>query len=504
MTAQGAGEHLFRAVTLTLLVVGFAVSPVALVQMLVPGWSGAVVVVLCGAAAIEAYVSYQVSHQPWFPSERRGLLRLGELLALFTVTQLYVDVLDGQAPFEAGFPHLDTRTLAFYLPVLAAWLAISDIMEHLAALDEPEGSRFHAIPPLRRLAVRYFVAGAVLFVVAGATQSSIAGALHLPNADTTPSGPIVNVFAYFVLGLMVLGHLRLVALKRRWQDRKVSVTGGLEGRWLRYSLLFLALTAVVAFLLPTNHTIGLLGPGKAAWNELWGLIRGPLIDLLKRFSVKPTRTTQLPTPPVPLHGPPPHPRPHPHHGATTGGFDWGTLLRTAVFWMLIAAVALYLIRSQWRRVARPRGMAPRFGRLGSVLTRLWDTLRQRLLGLAEALGDHLPSELGVRLQRPGLTHGRVQLFKPGPRTPREHLIHYYLSVLRRSRRVGIGRTASQTPREFAAVLSPHIGPAGEDMQALTDAFVEARYSQHTVGEEEIKRGRTHWQRVQAALRGFRR
>jgi len=42
------------------------------------------------------------------------------------------------------------------------------------------------------------------------------------------------------------------------------------------------------------------------------------------------------------------------------------------------------------------------------------------------------------------------------------------------------------------------------VEALTDAFVETRYSAHAVAPEVAERARVHWQQVRAALRALRR
>jgi hypothetical protein len=88
--------------------------------------------------------------------------------------------------------------------------------------------------------------------------------------------------------------------------------------------------------------------------------------------------------------------------------------------------------------------------------------------------------------------------------PRQQILYYYLSVVRRAGRQGVPRRASQTPREFAATLAPRLAEAKGDMETLTDAFVQARYSPRDVPPADVGHIRASWQRVRAALRGMKR
>jgi len=83
------------------------------------------------------------------------------------------------------------------------------------------------------------------------------------------------------------------------------------------------------------------------------------------------------------------------------------------------------------------------------------------------------------------------------------VLYFYLSVVRRAHRPGIDCRGYPTQYAFSADLAPRLAEAEGDMDALTDAFVEARYSRHDVPDVEVSRIRANWQRVKAALRGVR-
>ncbi|HEX6509667.1 MAG TPA: DUF4129 domain-containing protein, partial [Chloroflexota bacterium] len=131
---------------------------------------------------------------------------------------------------------------------------------------------------------------------------------------------------------------------------------------------------------------------------------------------------------------------------------------------------------------------------------MWTTLLLRLRGYAEAVADRLPRSMTVRARPSMPGRGRLGFTRVGSMAPREQVLYYYLSVVRRAGRQGLPRLGSQTPREFAAGLAPHLSEAAPDMEHLTDAFVEARYSRHEVAVSQVDRIRASWQRIRAALR----
>ncbi len=83
--------------------------------------------------------------------------------------------------------------------------------------------------------------------------------------------------------------------------------------------------------------------------------------------------------------------------------------------------------------------------------------------------------------------------------PRELVLYYYLSIVRRAAQSGLPRRPGQTPDEYSADLAQALPEAGPDVAPLTRAFVEARYSRHPVARGQAQLLRGHWQRLKAML-----
>jgi hypothetical protein len=96
----------------------------------------------------------------------------------------------------------------------------------------------------------------------------------------------------------------------------------------------------------------------------------------------------------------------------------------------------------------------------------------------------------------------LRFFRLGALSPRERVLYYYWSILRRADKQGYPRRRHQTPQEYRVTLEPELSEAQPELVALTQAFEEARYSQHAVEPEQDRRVRTHWERVKAALQAL--
>ena len=68
-----------------------------------------------------------------------------------------------------------------------------------------------------------------------------------------------HVVIYFLLGLLLLGRMRLSLLRAGWVWERIPMTGSVGGRWITYTLLMLVAAVIVAIVLPTQYSLGLLG-----------------------------------------------------------------------------------------------------------------------------------------------------------------------------------------------------------------------------------------------------
>lgn len=502
-------ENLFRPLVIGVMFACIATSLVALVRLIFPEWNATYLILGCVLAALEASYSRQLIRALSLRGTELLRFRVIELAMIFVLLKIggyvgdrWVDVLSDIRTWPSSpLNSINLEVVAAFILATLSWNAYNQTARDFERLYESPHHYPDAISPLDSLAGRFFWGGVMLLITTGLTRIGIAQLLNL----TRPSVPglVLNVLIYFLLGLVMLGQVRLSTLYRRWQAQGTKIVDDLPGRWVRYSLIFIGLAAAMAFFLPTNYTLGLLdiigwllGVALAVITFvamlLFWLVTLPLAWLLSLLG------TGLP---ITF---PDRPLPHPSSEQLAAGAapDWFQILRSLIFWALALGMVFYVVRSYIRDHPGLWGVANALWpvrileRLGFALGSWWSRWKK-------GIGGHMPHRLWGRSLRPA-TRPEVRLgfFRLGALPPRGQIIYYYLSILQRAAQRGLPRRSAQTPYEYAVTLEAHLPWGQADMETLTQAFVEARYSQHAIEAAYARHLRAHWQRVKTALRAI--
>jgi hypothetical protein len=216
-------------------------------------------------------------------------------------------------------------------------------------------------------------------------------------------------------------------------------------------------------------------------------------------------------PPSPPSGPPA--MPPIGEAPQEGEPSWLATARSLGFWLITLVLAVYAVRTLYRSRWGNLRLLPRI-QLWSALVRLWQALigglRERAGTLVAVLrSGSARATVAAALRRPSRT--------PRPTDPRALVQFLYLSLIERAGRRGYTRRRGMTAAEYSRYLAvrlletPTQGQAPADPAAaqaeldlLTAAFLEARYSPHPVGDPEASRARRAFQRLLAVIRGTRR
>jgi len=521
MTRGSWVENLFRPLVIGVMVGCVAWSLVQLALVIAPAWNPTYLVVGCVLAALEATFSYRLLQSPRMLGANVLRFRLAELALIFLFLKLgrYVGM-SGEA-VQAEIQNLpndltllfDLETMAAFALALLCWSAATQTVLDLKRIGDPPQRRPDYAPPVERLTGRFFTGGAVLLVATGLARLGEASEL-LDLRRPAEGGLLLNAVIYFLLGLVMLGQARYVELRMRWQSQNVQVADQVAGRWARYSLSLVGLAALLALVLPTEFTLGLLN-WMADSLGLIGSILAYIVSLILTILLLPIGWLfwllslllsiggeQRPPPQsrLPAFEPPQRPQ-------GGGTMSWIEIVWPFVFWAVVLGVVFYFVRSYLRD--RPelqeaiRSLRP-LQALRRGWTALWQWLRARMRRLRQTVSERLPRVL----KRPPAT-GRalrspVRFFRLGALSPRQRVLYYYLSILRRAGQQGYPRRRHETPQEYQAVLEPNLPQSQEDIASLTEAFIEARYSTHEIDLERDQRVRDNWKRVKAALRVLRR
>ncbi len=494
-------RNVFQPAVVTILVACIAWSAAQFIALLATDvsttlfWFGPVMMAFVG------FRTQRVVQERFLSSADSLRFRLIELGVMFLIIKLLshfddtipemLAIVQGWA--QAPLSFFDTESVIAFLMGTVAWWAAGATARDLDAVADPT-MYLGETEARSRLIARYFAGGAVLLMFAALTRIDLASVVKLANPRLR--APILNVLLYFFLGLVMLGQVQLARLSGLWQREKVDVAANLNMTWIRYLLLFVTLAALVAFILPTGYTVGILDlVSTIIWaigyvaTVLYLLILWPFAMLYALLMgqaerIRPPTVEQLP---FRLEPPP----------ASGAEAPWLAILRSLAFWAVLLVAIAYLVRSYVRD--RP-GLLRALQQFAPVrwLRVVWRSLRHWLTSFGHTVQRTVPA-LVRRLQR---MRGQRRQRRERTRGPdaREQIRYHYLTTLDRAEEAGFARRQMETPYEYRENLDPHLSEGHDAMQELTEAFVEARYSTHALTEEDVAAQAANASEILRALR----
>jgi hypothetical protein len=268
-------------------------------------------------------------------------------------------------------------------------------------------------------------------------------------------------------------------------------------------LFFLLVLGVIVSLLPAGDSLGLLSVLGTLFDFLIAVLFfiGQLIIMLILFVVS------LPfllwgQGAGPLDRPPPPPLPTLPVESTSPTVPSATwmLFRSILLWGGLTVILVFAII---QFVRQHGGIRPA---LQSLRVTNWLMLAwQWLYRSAEKTRDTLSRAIADSWQ------GIVSRWEAGRILPRPNLIRFrsldtrrqiyffYLAMIRRGGEQGVTRKPSQTPSEYAAQLEQALPTVEGDIDSITEAFVEARYSRQEVDRQKVNLVKETWERIRRAL-----
>ncbi len=507
---NGWADNFFRPMLVTVMIMAFNVSLVNLVRLINPAWRGIYFLGGILLVTLEAIYSYRVLKQRR-SFELGSLLRyrLAEWILLIVILKLLN--LAGKpadamwAELEAlWYDPLNLINVEFYVVIvlaILAWTTATATMDDFEALYDPYSIHTR---PMEGLTTRFFWGGTILVLISGVSQwVARAGAASLIDYQRPSLNDIlINVLVYFMAGLVLLSQANLTRLLVGWQYQKITMTSSLVKQWARYGLLFLGIISLVVFFLPTSYTLGFLNSAGIIIQNLIRMIVF-LVELLLFLIALPflwlASLFESPAE-MPRFVPPEAPPMVPHSPAATPSL-WLEALKSLMFWLLVLASVAYFVRVyfndhpellQWLKEFKPVKLISIF------LKQLW----QQLWGLARTGLEAIPKKINLFGGEESLSPlaGGWNWFGLRGLSPRAQIVRYYLNILQRAEKQGPARRSHQTPYEYQPDLSRATPTVEPEVKALTDAFVQARYSRQEIEKERATSVRGYWQQIRRALR----
>ncbi len=476
----------------------------------------------------------------WLRQPDRRLLnhaayRAAELLLLALLLRAFVWASTGSWPNLADIPEilrypqtifLDGAFIFIGILSLVAWdrtTRLSATFTELAIdqaevyyYSQPPNQRLSSDKPVRtnrgKIVLSFFqqwIGGAFILAILTAMSSFDVvgiyrgGSLALARLGLRPE-LLLFLLLYFLAGFLLLSQAQLAAMNARWLINGVTRRGQVERSWHRYTLWLLGGIALLAAFLPLGSTFAI---GNLLQSIIW-VMAGVASFILSVFSTllalvlslfsgnraaEPIEPLIQPTlPPIPTPTPTPIPPALPPQTIDTG------IITSSLFWAVAIVVSVMAISF----FLRERGIKVNT----AVVQSFWQRLR-RWLQTAWRGAGHQVRDLGQAVRSRLQRAPKEEQSKPPWRfirlnalSPREQIRYFYLSTVKRAADKGVSRQQAETPLEFARDLKESWPEAEEDVDVLTDAFLEARYGRSPIDKEDVNPVKKRWRQVKASLR----
>jgi len=524
-------RSVLRPFLIATLVTALLTGPLAIGQVIAPQWPAGYVPPLLFLVALEAV--YTTS---WLAHPRRRLqrtlgFRLAELVVWVVIVRLLLwarhshwpDLYDLWRWLRAPGLFFDAEFVAVSLLAALAWAeGISNSVTFQQLALQPD----ELLDPLEKYSIsdwraplaygasrttilghfarRWMWGGVILVACAALSRLRLQpGAgwrmFGLAHLDLSPL-LIGALVVYFLAGLLLMSVGRLAVLRARWRIERIEGERTVVRRWPRFTLLLLLFIGTLAAMLPLGSTwrlgywlqVAVFFVSNLMYTivftvlTLFSTLLGWLFSALGLGSQLAARERLPLEPPQPFQPPIERARGLP---------EW---LGGTVFWLLMGIIVVYALVI----FLRGRGVRLEWGWLQWLWLRLRAWYRRWRRGVREAaqgMRKMLTQRLAQRGAAPTAQAGRG-LLPWRELSPLERVRLFYLFTVRRARERGVRRQPQQTPYEFAPALQAGWPEVEEELETLTQAFVEARYSARVIAPDEVQSVRQVWRRVRNALR----
>ena len=484
-----------------------AVALVQFGQQLVPDWNAGYIPWLCFCAALEVAVTTRYLRvaqarlpAPWY------VLRAVEIVLVFLALRSVLGLIRGPDfvlkydPFYGGS---DIELFALCVVVGVCWLigwyftrCLLDLESGDPALDRELMLDLDRSQQAARQALisMILLSGVTLVLLSAVERMSLRSA---DQALAATQLSVAHVLIYFVLGLILLSKTRLAVLHSAWQWDRIPIGHGLTTRWISYSLMLIAGLLVIAIVLPTQYSLGLLSTLNylisliaAVIQFVFILIAAVLSTLLSWLFPQVPRTPR-PLPELPTL---------PELPATQVAPTLSDFAQSLIFWTVFVMVIGYIMLQYARQHPAFENVLRRLPGW-SIVRRWWRWLRELFGGLGAKITATLEARRQLRSTPAARSGAKANRWMNARRlSPRAQVRFYYQALLQRGHERGYPRGPAQTPHEYARDLESTVPELESDVSALTEQFIEARYSQHPITPERANVVRRAWEHIRRVLR----
>ena len=318
-----------------------------------------------------------------------------------------------------------------------------------------------------------------------------------------PLNLILVVMGYFLLLLVLMSQTQLARLRTRWWLNNSAVNPRVQQTWMRTSLYFFCVAALIALISPTGFAEQVFSTLQSillllmtAVQFLVAMIFLPislLIGLLFPTLEQP-EGTETPTEVLPSLQ-------DTAERLTAQTPAWLDTASDVIVWVLLGGVILFAL-AQYLRQDRSLAadIAALFQRICDFVRNAWASLR----GGVEEFATNLQRRRRLRQAARTETELTGEISELSDRSiglPRKEIFRIYQRLLIHGRNIGKSRISSQTPLQYEQTLAEELTDIGLDpLHQMTEVFDDARYSQRELTQQEADRMAEEWNIVRKGMK----
>lgn len=531
LSTKLGNEKVFRFLghTLVFLMMACAVMTVgSLIYTLAPHWHSGIIASILLFIVIDRLYTYRQLRSLAFLSSEWLIAIGGQWLLIILLTRFLLSYANGIDALRADLSLLARGYLAelFTLELVASlmfaflfWILAGRFMEVLDQLgldqvltsaQDSSPMQSETVPAHQQLVSLTFSIGIGLVILTALARVNyttiISNTEGIPTLEFNRfSGAEAGALLYFIFSLALLSLSRLMSLQTHWNQLRIPVSSGnLYRQWGMYSLLFLLILGLIVSLLPAGDSLGFFSVLGTLLDFLIAILffLGQLIlSLLMLLISLPFLLFGRGAPGLMPSAPPPMPVLPPAPAATqpSNSAVWA-LIRSIFLWGGLAAILVFAFIQFVRQHGGLRA-ALRNARVTNWLLLAWQWLYKNADktrgNLSRALAEgwqNIVSRLEGKRILP-----RPQFMNLRSLDPRRRVYFFYLAMIRRGAEQGLMRKPSQTPSEYAAQLEKALPSAEQDIDSITEAFIQARYSRQEIDTGKADVVKATWRRIRQAL-----
>ena len=483
-------------------------------QRMSPGWNGSYLTWFFLAIGLETILSRNTTRS--LAGRDKWVFLASEFIFIAILIKILLYFLHGFSQILVDVQHWQEDLSTFFSPeyflvvvvTFSARILCGQLLADFETLQSDEEDVFaenigfierDRLSTHQRLLEMILGTGLAIVFITALTRSNLPAQLGIPDAW---QAPVFNVVIYFVLALILLSQSQFALLHGRWLWQRTPVSPALSKNWIIYTLAFFVVLGLLILLLPTHYSLQLLYALEVIFSYIiqiflfiFALIAFFFSWLFSLF-FKSNNQDQPQTPGTPQLGPiqvTPPPAPIP----------WLETVRVVVFWVVFGSVLFYAIKTY---VIHNTALISTLGRISFIawfiagLKSIWSWLK--------GVNWQVSAMVAATFQRgrAALTSStnpeNSEFSNPHNLLPRQKVIFYYLTLIHRSSQRGLPRKLNQTPLQFEQTLRTSLPEVKDEIDALTDSFVEARYSRHEIDGERVNLLQDFWKRVMTTLRNW--